>query len=312
MQGLANTNIGGFYDVVRAGQGAAKGAKLVTAVRTRFNQMHLVKWRVSCIAPAITQTFKLVFTNTSTPVVGDSTFKEVPMGIDPTAWPLDINVDYTQKMAARDPIEPGGKFTIYGDFCWGGEKNRAEVYFISAGTQPPASIAGTDLEAAKRTQQQLIASGLRGTPIQSSDRDVVFEAPDKDKMLSGSGDAATARLVVFDNKANRASGVTATTILTLRAREVDPMAHDRGGRFRLGGHRAAHGGRLPRRGRQKARLGRLCPSTDCRRRCTVRAGALVSGVSGVSRALFPGPLCSRAPSVSLCAGRVSLCCGAAR
>jgi hypothetical protein len=234
MQGLANTNIGGFYDVVRAGQGAAKGAKLVTAVRTRFNQMHLVKWRVSCIAPAITQTFKLVFTNTTTPVVGDSTFKEVPMGIDPTAWPLDINVDYTQKMAARDPIEPGGKFTIYGDFCWGGEKNRAEVYFISAGTQPPASIAGTDLEAAKRTQQQLIASGLRGTPVQSSDRDVVFEAPDKDKMLSGSGDAATARLVVFDNKANRASGVTATTILTLRAREKSiPWLMIVGGAFGL-------------------------------------------------------------------------------
>jgi len=143
----------------------------------------------------------------------------VQMGIDPTAWPLDIDINYTKQRADQNPIEPGGKFTIFGDFCWGGEKDRAEVYFISAGTQPPPTIAGTDIEAAKRTQQQLIASGLRGRAVQSSDRDVVFEAPDKDKILSGSRDSMVARFVVYDNKAHRASGVTAATILTLRARE---------------------------------------------------------------------------------------------
>jgi hypothetical protein len=234
MQGLANPDIGGFYDVIRAGQGAAKGPKLVTAVRTRFNQMHIVKWRVSCIAPSVTQTFKLVFTNTSTPILGDSTFKEVPMGIDPTAWPLGIDADYTQKMAVRTPIEPGGQFTVYGDFCWGGEKDRAEVYFIPAGTQPPATIAGTDLEAAKRTQQQLIASGMRGKAIQSSDRDIVFEAPDQEKILSGSGDAATVRVVLVDNKAHRMSGVTATTVLTLKAKEKSiPLLFIVGGAFGL-------------------------------------------------------------------------------
>ena len=234
MQGLANPDIGGFYDVIRSGQGAVKGPKLVTAVRTRFNQMHIVKWRVSCIAPSVTQTFKLVFTNTSTPILGDSTFKDVPMGIDPTAWPLGIDVDYTQKMAARDPVEPGGKFTVYGDFCWGGDKDRAEVYFIPAGMQPPATIAGTDVEAAKRTQQQLIASGMRGKALQSSDRDIVFEAPDQEKVLSGSGDAATARVVVVDNKAHRMSGVTATTILTLKAKEKSiPVLFIVGGAFGL-------------------------------------------------------------------------------
>jgi hypothetical protein len=154
------------------------------------------------------------------------------MGIDPTAWPLDINVDYTKQMADRNPIEPGGKFTIYGDFCWGGEKERAEVYFISAGTQPPPTIAGTDIEAAKRTQQQLIASGLRGRAVQSSDRDIVFEAPDKDKILSGSRDSMVARFVVYDNKAHRASGVTASTILTLRAHEKSlPLLLIVGGAF---------------------------------------------------------------------------------
>jgi hypothetical protein len=234
MQGLANPDIGGFYDVIRTGQGGAKGPKLVTAVRTRFNQLHIVKWRVSCIAPSVTQTFKLVFTNTSTPILGDSTFKDVPMGIDPTAWPLGIDVDYTQKMAVRDPIEPGGKLTVYGDFCWGGEKDRAEAYFIPAGTQPPASIAGTDIEAAKRTQQQLIASGMRGRAVQSSDRDVVFEAPDQEKILSGSGDAATVRVVLVDNKAHRMSGVTATTVLTLKAKEKSlPLLYIVGGAFGL-------------------------------------------------------------------------------
>jgi hypothetical protein len=234
MQGLANPDIGGFYSVIRAGQGAVKGPKLVTAVRTRFNQLHIVKWRVSCISPSVTQTFKLVFTNTSTPILGDSTFKDVPMGIDPSAWPLGIDVDYTQKMAARDPIEPGGQFTVYGDFCWGGEKERAEVYFIPAGTQPPATIAGTDIEAAKRTQQQLIASGMRGKAIQSSDRDIVFEAPDQEKILSGSGDAATVRVVLVDNKAHRMSGVTATTVLTLKAKEKSiPILFIVGGAFGL-------------------------------------------------------------------------------
>jgi len=218
MQGLANPDIGGFYDVVRAGQGAGKGPKLVTAVRTRFNQMHIVKWRVACINPSVTQTFKLIFTNTTTPILGDSTFKDVPMGIDPTQWPLDINVDYSQKMADRDPIEPGGKFTVYGDFCWGGEKDRAEVYFVAAGTQPPATIAGTDIEGAKRAQQQMIASGMRGRALQSSDTDVQFEAPDNDKLLSGSGGSTVGRLVVSDNKAHRTSGVTATTVLTMHAR----------------------------------------------------------------------------------------------
>jgi hypothetical protein len=234
MQGLANPDIGGFYDVIRAGQGGVKGPKLVTAVRTRFNQLHIVKWRVSCISPSVTQTFKLVFTNTSTPILGDSTFKDVPMGIDPTAWPLGIDVDYTQKMAVRDPIEPGGKFTVYGDFCWGGEKDRAEVYFIPAGTQPPATIAGTDIEAAKRTQQQLIASGMRGKALQSSDRDIVFEAPDQEKILSGSGDAATVRVVLVDNKAHRMSGVTATTVLSLKAKEKSlPVLYIVGGALAL-------------------------------------------------------------------------------
>ena len=219
MQGLANPDLGGFYDVIRAGQGEAKAPKLLMAIRTRFNQMHIVKWKVSCIAPSVTQTFKLVFSNTQTPILGDSTFKDVPMGIDPTAWPLDINVAYTQERAKSEPIQPGGKFTVFGNFCWGGEKDRAEAYFLAKNTALPAAIAGADIEAAKRTQQQLIASGMRGKALQSSDGDVVFEAPDKENIGWGSGSAMVARLVIYDNKAHRTSGVTASTVLTLHAAE---------------------------------------------------------------------------------------------
>ena len=232
MENLANPQIGGLYTIARTGQGAAKGPKIVQAVRTRFNQMHIVKWRVSCVAPTVTQTFKLVFTNTTTPILGDSTFKDVPVGIDPTTWPLDINVEYTKQMASRKPVEPGGRFKVYGDFCWGGDAGRAEVYFIPAGTEPPASLSGTDIEAARRAQQQLIASGMRGKAVQTSDSDVEFEAPDSEKILSGSGDAKTVRVVVYDNKARRASGVTAATVLTLPGKEKSlPVLMIVGGAF---------------------------------------------------------------------------------
>ena len=232
MQNLANPQIGGLYTIARTGQGAAKGPKIVQAVRTRFNQMHIVKWRVSCVAPSLTQTFKLVFTNTTTPILGDSTFKDVPVGIDPTTWPLDINVEYTKQMADRSPVEPGGKLKVYGDFCWGGDQGRAEVYFIPAGTEPPPSLSGTDIESARRAQQQLIASGMRGKVIQTSDSDVEFEAPDSAKILSGSGDAMNVRVVVYDNKARRASGVTAATVLTLKAKEKSlPVLMIVGGAF---------------------------------------------------------------------------------
>jgi hypothetical protein len=183
--------------------------------------MHIVKWRVSCIAPSITQSFKLVFNNVRPPILGDNTFKDVPVGIDPSTWPLDVNVQYSQDMAKRQDgaIYPGGPFKVYGDFCWGGDKTRAEVYFVPAGQAVPAKISGTNIEEAKRTQQQLIAMGMKGTTVEASDTYVEFEAPDKDKILHGSGDQAVARLIVVDNKAKRSTGVTADSILQLKATE---------------------------------------------------------------------------------------------
>jgi FHA domain-containing protein len=232
MQNLANPPIGGFFSVMRKGESKRSDA-IVRAVRTRFSTMNIVKWKVSCIAPKITQSFKLVFNNVDPPIVGDTTFEEVPIGIDPTSWPLDVDIAQTTA-AIGDGVYPGGRFKVYGDFCWGGDRNRAEVYFLPAGSTPPADLKTTDLESARRAQKQLIAQGMRGTAIETADAFVEFEAPDSDKIVHGSGARAVARLVVFDNKASRTSGVTADSILELKATTAPfPLMWALGGMFAI-------------------------------------------------------------------------------
>ena len=216
MQNMANTDIGGFFSVMREGGGSRSNA-IVSTVRQRFSKMHIVKWRAACVAPSVTQSFKLVFNNVKPPILGDNTFKDVPVGIDPSTWPLDVNIVYSQDTAkAQGGVYPGGSFKVYGDFCWGGEKNRAEVYFLPSGQPLPTALAGTDIDQAKRTQQQLIAMGMKGVTVEASDTFAQFEAPDKDKILAGSGEQAVVRLVIYDNKAHRTSGVTSASIIQLK------------------------------------------------------------------------------------------------
>jgi hypothetical protein len=234
MQNMANPEIGGFFTVVQSGQGA-RGANIVKVVRTRFSKMNLVKWRVSCIAPTVTQSFKLVFNNVNPPILGDNSFKDVPVGIDPSTWPLDVNVQYTKEMVTRQGgVYPGGKVRVYGDFCWGGEAGRGEVYFLPAGQAAPTDLKGGDLDRAKATQQQLIAQGMRGKALETSDTFAEFEVPDNDKLVRGSGDQAVAQLLVYDNKAHRTSGVTADSILEVKATSAPlPLLWIFGGAFAL-------------------------------------------------------------------------------
>jgi hypothetical protein len=216
MQNLANVEIGGFFTVVQEGQGGRAPA-IVSTVRQRFSKMSVVKWRVSCVAPSLTQSFKLFFNNVTPPILGDSTFKDVPVGIDPTTWPLAVDAQQSQDAVKRaQPVYPGGRFKVFGDFCWGGDKSRAEVYFLPSGQPLPTALAGANVEQAKRTQTQLIAMGMKGVAIETGDTYAEFEAPDKDKILHGSGDQAVVRVIVFDNKAKRTSGVTADSILQLK------------------------------------------------------------------------------------------------
>ncbi|MCS6900988.1 MAG: FHA domain-containing protein [Myxococcales bacterium] len=218
MTNLANPDIGGYFAVVR-GNGGVVGGPLVETVRDRFNQMFLVRWRVSCMAPKLLQSFNLFFRDVNPMILPDGSFRDVPIGLDPTTWPLDVNVEYTTKMAARDPVYPGGKFKVYGNFCWGSNHQRAQVYFIPKGNTPPPAVRSSDIEAAKRAQQQLIAMKMDGKAIKASDTFVEFEAPESEKILLGTGDKAVVRIVLYDTVAKRMSGVTATTILTLKASE---------------------------------------------------------------------------------------------
>jgi hypothetical protein len=217
MQSLANPEIGGYFDIVQEGQGNAKAKTVIGLVRARFNAMWLIHWTMSCINSSVEQTFNLVFENTKPMIAPDGTFKDVPIGMDPTQWPLDVDVAKTQKAAQDNPLYPGGQFTVYGDFCWSGDKTRAESYFIPAGTKPDAQANSRDPEVAKKAMQQLQAQHMLGTATATGDTYVTFTVPDDDKVLEGTGDNTVARLVVYDNKAHRASAIDANSILSLKA-----------------------------------------------------------------------------------------------
>ncbi len=221
MEALANPEIGGFFSIVLDRQ-ANRAANIVSSVRTRFNKMHIVKWRAACVAPTVTQTFTLNFVNTNPPIAGDNSFMDVPVGIDPTTWPLDIDRDTTAKNVNKEPIFPGGKVRIYGNFCWGGNAQRAELYMVPKNQPAPTTLQGGSLDDAKKAQRNLIESGMRGKAISASDAFVEFEIPDSDKWLAGKGDQMTGRLVVYDNGAKRTSPITQDKILTLKSKAAPP------------------------------------------------------------------------------------------
>ncbi len=217
MQNLANPHIGGFFNVLQNGEGNSRSASIVKAVRTRFSKMYIAKWRVACVAPTITQTFRLIFRDVTPQIVGDASFQDVPIGIDPTTWPLDVNLERTQQ-AVDEGVYPGGNVKVFGDFCWGGDARRAEIYFLPAGQALPSELSGSNPEQAKEAQQQLIAMGMKGDALQSTDTFAEFTVPDNDKVLHGAGASAVARFVVYDNHARRMSGITADTVIQTKAR----------------------------------------------------------------------------------------------
>ncbi|MDP9149518.1 MAG: hypothetical protein M3O36_06205, partial [Myxococcota bacterium] len=218
MQALANPEIGGLFDIVQEGQGASKSKTILSRVKARFNSMWLVHWTMSCVNTSVEQTFNLVFENTHPTIAPDGTFKDVPLGMDPTQWPLDVDFAKTAQEAQTNPLYPGGQFTVYGDFCWGGDKQRAESYFIPAGTRPnPQQTSSRDPDVAKRAMQQLQAQHMLGTAVAAGDGYATFTVPDDDKVLEGSGDGTVARVVIYDNRAHRASAVDEKTVLTLKA-----------------------------------------------------------------------------------------------
>ncbi len=216
MENLANTEIGGYFTVLREG-GTARGERIVKAVRTRFDNMWIVKWQMSCVAASTTQTFALNFRTSNLTIAGDGTYQDVPVGIDPSTWPLDIDFKATEEAAEKKPLHSGGEVTIYGNFCWGGKKERAELYLLPKSQEVPTTLEGGTLEEAKDAQQQLVKQGLKARVIEAGDSSVTFELPDNEKFLSGKGEKLTARLVLHDQATKRTSPFIKDKILTLRA-----------------------------------------------------------------------------------------------
>ena len=221
MQSLSNPEIGGFFDIVKDNEGATKGKTIIGLVRARFNAMWVVHWELACINSSVDQSFNLVFENTKPMILPDGTFKDVPLGVDPRQWPLDVDVKKTIEAATQNPLYPGGTFSVYGNFCWGGDKARAEAYFIPAGTRPASATqsgsGSRDPQVAVQAMQQLQAEHMLGSAITTGDGFVTFNVPDDEKVLDGTGDNTVARLVVYDNKAHRASAIDEKSVLSLKA-----------------------------------------------------------------------------------------------
>jgi hypothetical protein len=221
MQALANPEVGGFFDIVReipASEIDARSKRILKAVRDRFDAMYIVKWRLGCLATQVDQSFDLEFTGTSPQIKGDASFQNVPIGVDPSQWPLSIDVAKTKAEAEAHPVFPGGTMKVYGDFCWSGDKSRAEAYFIPQGTNPGFSSA-SDVGLVKKAIQALISEDMRGTAKDTNDAFAIFDVPENPKVVIGEGDNAITRVIVVDNKAYRSSGRDAKTILTLKARK---------------------------------------------------------------------------------------------
>jgi hypothetical protein len=106
---------------------------------------------------------------------------------------------------------------VYGEFCWGGTKDRAEVYFIPAGSKPDPQLASGNVDAIKQAVQSLVQQNLRGSALEAGEAFVTFQVPDEEKLLEGNGDNMVARIIVYDNGAHRLSGHDDKTILTLKA-----------------------------------------------------------------------------------------------
>lgn len=212
MQNLANPAIGGFFTAVRAGQGD-HATRIVDSVRSRFADLVLARFRLSCIAPSVTQSFSLLFGDGAPAIVGDSSFRDVPIGIDPAKWPLDVDVELTKRYARqKGGVYPGGSVRIFGNFCWAGDKSRPEVYFLPPGEKLPQEL-GDSPDAARDVQKRLASLDMRGQ-VRTADRSFVeFGVPESDQLLHGEGKNSVVRLVIADGLLRRTSGLTEATVL---------------------------------------------------------------------------------------------------
>src|SRR5688572_14565275 len=110
---MANPEAGGFFSMVQDGQ-ADHPSRSADTVRARFSDLIIARFRLSCVAPSTTQSFSLLFKEGN--ILGDSTFQNVPVGLDPGAWPLDVDAELTRKTAAeKGGVYPGSTVRVFGN-----------------------------------------------------------------------------------------------------------------------------------------------------------------------------------------------------
>ena len=171
MQSLANPEIGGFFDIVKEGEGDGEGQD---DHRPRAARASTRCGSSTGSCPASTRASSRRSTSSSRtrtpPSRPTGRSRTCPLGVDPTQWPLDVDVKKTTEAAAQNPLYPGGTFNVYGNFCWGGDKTRAEAYFIPAGTKPNANANSRDPHVALQAMQQLQAEHMLGTAVSTRRR----------------------------------------------------------------------------------------------------------------------------------------------
>ena len=216
MNNLAVPSVGGAFYLLSNGA-QARGKVIAANTQKRFNAMHVLQWKIQCLAPSTTQTFKLLFKpgEGQKPIIGDG-WADVPFGVDPREWPLDVDTETSARAADRRPAEPGKTIAIFGNFCWGNNHERAEVYLVPKDDKIPDD---GDAEAARKGRNELTARGLRATPTRSSDNYVEVRLPDNEDWL---GDDS-ARMIVVDGATGRSTPQKEDAVVKVKAQET-PMS----------------------------------------------------------------------------------------
>lgn len=215
MQNLADPSTGGFFSIVKSGQGK-RAENIYEAVSARFSRMHLATWRVPCLAPSVDQKVTLHFPRSTPAILGDSRYEDVSLGIDPTEWPVDVNREYTRRVAESQSPAPGSELTILGEFCWGEDASRAEVYFLPSTSEVASALAPGALGTRQRTEQ-LLRLGVRGQTLRASDGYLRVRVPDQAALLHNVDGFARLRALIVDNRLMRNSGVMPGQVLSLPA-----------------------------------------------------------------------------------------------
>lgn len=208
MKNMAVPNVGGAFYIV-ANDADARGRTIADLTHKRIDAMHVLEWKLPCLAASTSQSLKLLFTGEDKPILGDG-WANVPLAVDPRDWPLGVDNDASGRAADRRPAEPGGSISLFGSFCWGNDFSRAEVYLIPKGDKVPQG--GNDAEA-RKARDELTARGLRATPVRSGDNYVEVRLPDTDVFI-GDGKA---RLIVVDGQTGRSSGTKEGKLLSVKA-----------------------------------------------------------------------------------------------